>query len=207
MTTGRRLFVAALVAAVLPAALASRARAAAETFSSKGDTATASFTVEETVPCGAGSVVVQTFISVLAFEQQIRNKGVVSVQSQTVVGISSFNICTNTGVFEQATVIGTDVPMSGLERATLAGTFALGSHTLVLNLTLSGVGMSQQGININRTNIANSLVTTRSNETFRNATISGSASLDGHAIPLAQMIGPVASMASSIGGQVIVIRP
>jgi hypothetical protein len=207
MTTLRAVVVAALVSAALPALTASRAWASADTFSSKGDTVTAQFTVEQTVPCGTGSVTVQTFISVLAFEQQIRNKGVLTVQSQTMVSLSSFNICTNTGIFEQTTVIGTDVPMSGLERATLAGTFTLGAHTLVLNLTLNGVGMTQQGININRMNIGNSMVTTRSIGSFRDATISGTASLDGSNIPLAQMIQPVASLSSTTGGQIIVIRP
>ena len=174
----------------------------------KGKQAIAQFAVFDTLTCEDGSrPSMQTFFSILSFETQIRTRGQLTDTLETDVFVSSFDPCTFVGSFSSAQVFGGDLPMTALDRATLAGHFVLNDgKVLDLNLTLTGTDVTTQGRRMERRNAGNVLIMTRQIGTSRSADISGTVKYDGRTIPASQMAETDASLSRNTAGEIIVIR-
>ena len=203
----KRAFVvfAALVAPTIWAAAASAGSIHSQ---AKGKQVIAQFAVFDTLTCEDGSrPSMQTFFSILSFETTIKVQGQVTTTVQTDVSVSSFNPCTFEQSFASAQVLGGDLPMNALERATLAGRFVLNDgKVLDLNLTLTGTDQTTNGRRMERRNFGNALIMTRQTGTSRSADISGTAKYDGRTIPASQMAEADASLSRNTSGEIIVIR-
>jgi len=196
---------AALAAPVISGAPAS---AAAINGTAKGKQVIAQFAVFDTLTCADGSKPsMQTFFSVLSFETSIRTGGQITNTLETDVFVSSFNPCTFVGSFSSTQVLGGDLPMNALERATLAGHFVLSDgKVLDLNLTLTGTESTQQGHSVQRSNFGKVMIITRQNGSSRTAAISGTATYDGRVITSGQMQNTDASLSRNTSGQITVVR-
>jgi hypothetical protein len=174
----------------------------------KGKQVIAGFAVFDTLTCADGSKPsMQTFFSILSFETSIRNGGQVTNTLETDIFVSSFNPCTFVGSFSSVQVLGGDLPMNALERATLAGHYVLSDgKVLDLNLTLTGTDSTQQGHSVQRSNFGKIMIITRQNGSFRTAAISGTATYDGRLITSGQMQNTDASLSRNTAGQITVIQ-
>jgi len=200
------LAIVAVTMLALPAARASAATSTAMTV--KGNEATASFSVNESIACGTTTATRTTFVSVQMFETRPVGKAAPAPATQTVVVVSRFETCTFTGSFDIGFFNTFTLQMTALSRATLAGHFVLEGGTVVdANLALTGVAPVQQGTFMQRSNLGKVMVSQHSVGSQSAATIAGTVSLDGHALPTSQMLSPEGFLANSTGGEVIVIRP
>jgi hypothetical protein len=186
-----------------------QAHASASTFTVKGADASAQFGVVRTIPCGTGTSTETTFISVLSFESVQHGSGAPAQQVQTFVSLSQANACTGEVRFDFTAESGGQLPMSGLQTATIVRhiTFPTTGAVLDLNLILTGEGATQQGVHVERSRIGSALLLQRSVGSSRAATFSGTASLDGEPLPLTQLTEVAAQLAQNTGGVVSVIRP
>ena len=201
---------AVVAAAVLAAPLifGATAQAASIHSTAKGKQAIAQFAIFDTLTCADGRrESMQTFFSVLSFETQIRTKGQLTDTLETDVFVSSFNPCTFVGSFSAAQVFGGDLPMTALDRATLAGHFVLSDgKVLDLNLTLTGTDTTTQGHTMQRRNFGKTMIITRQIGSSRTAAISGTVTYAGRVIASSQMQNTDASLSRNSGGEILVIR-
>lgn len=195
-------------ALAVPVIFGATASAAAINGQAKGKQAIAQFAVFDTLHCADGRTEsMQTFFSILTFETSIRMNGQLTTTLETDVFVSSFNPCTFVGSFSSAQVLGGDLPMTALERATVAGHFVLSDgKVLDLNLTLTGTDSTTQGHSVQRLNSGNLMIITRQNGSTRTAAISGTATYDGRVITSSQMQNTDASLSRNTSGQITVIR-
>ena len=200
--------VAVLAVLAAPVIFGATASAAAINGTAKGKQVIAQFAVFDTLTCADGSTAsMQTFFSILSFETSIRMQGQITTTLETDVFVSSFNPCTFVGSFSSAQVLGGDLPMTALERATLAGHFVLSDgKVLDLNLTLTGTDSTQQGHSVQRSNFGKIMIITRQNGSFRTAAISGTATYDGRVITSSQMQNTDANLSRNTSGQITVIQ-
>ena len=198
------------VVAVLAAPLVSGASASAAAINgqAKGKQVIAQFAIFDTLTCADGRTEsMQTFFSVLSFETQIRMQGQLTNTLETDVFVSSFNPCTFVGSFASAQVLGGELPMTALDRATVAGHFVLSDgRVLDLNLTLTGTDSTSQGHSVQRLNSGNLMIITRQNGSTRTAAIAGTATYDGRVITSGQMQNTDANLSRNTSGQITVIR-
>lgn len=201
--------VAVIAALVAPLVAARPASAAALHYQVKGKQAVASFAVLDTLTCSPGvTATMQTFVSVLSFETSIRSQGQLTDTLETYINVSSFNPCTFTGSFSSAHVTGGTLPMTALDRATLAGHFVLSDGLVLdLNLALTGTDTTEQGHFMQRQNSGKVMIVTRQIGSLRSASISGTATLGGRVISTAQMVNTDANLSRNTGGEILVIRP
>ena len=200
--------IAVFVALAAPMIFSVPASAASSSGQAKGKEAAAQFAVFDTLTCDDGTTQsMQTFFSILSFETSIRTGGQITTTLETDVFVSSFNPCTFVGSFASAQVLGGDLPMTALDRATLAGHFVLSDgKVLDLNLTLTGTDSTQQGHSVRRSNFGKVMVITRQNGSFRTAAISGTATYDGRVITSSQMQQTDANLSRNTSGQITVIQ-
>ena len=199
---------AALVALAAIGLAPSRAHAGAVmNFTSKGAQANAQFSAHQTIPCGTGTAVLQTFISVLSFETQLRDHGTLTTQVESSVFISQTNFCTGESLFDFAFVEGGALSMNGLQSATIAGQYplAISGGVLTLNLTLTASGNTSQGLVHSRSNMGPVMFMQRSTSQSTDATFTGTAALNGQNIPLVGLTEVAAGMQRNTGGQILVI--
>jgi hypothetical protein len=206
MSRRLRAAIAIVVTLALPA-LSGAARAASIHSQAKGKQAVAQFAVFDTVNCGTRTESKQTFFSILSFETSIRMQGQMTTTLETDVFVSSFDPCTFEFSFASVQVFGGDLPMTALDRATLAGHYVLSDgKVLDLNLTLTGTDTTSQGHTMQRRNFGNVMIVTRQIGSSRTADISGTATYDGRVIQSSQMSQTDANLSRNTGGEILVIR-
>ena len=205
--TSKRALVA-VAALVASAIFGATAQAASIHSTAKGKQAIAQFAIFDTLTCADGRrESMQTFFSVLSFETEIRTKGQLVATLETDVFVSSFDPCTFVGSFSSAQVFGGDLPMTDLNRATLAGHFVLSDgKALDLNLTLTGTDSTTQGHTMQRRNFGKAMIITRQIGSSRTAAISGTATYDGRVLTSSQMQNTDANLSRNSGGEILVIR-
>ena len=203
-----RAAIAIAVTLAVPALAGTTARAASIHSQAKGKQAIAQFAVFDTVNCGGTRTESkQTFFSILSFETSIRMQGQLTTTLETDVFVSSFDPCTFEFFFASAQVFGGDLPMTALDRATLAGHYVLSDgKVLDLNLTLTGTDTTSQGHTMQRRNFGNVMIITRQIGSSRTANISGTVTYDGRVIQSSQMSQTDANLSRNTGGEILVIR-
>jgi hypothetical protein len=199
---------AALVALAAASLVPARAGAGmVMNVTAKGAQATAQFNAHEPIPCNGGTAILQTFISVGSFETQIRDHGTLVTQLDTFVNIAQTNFCTGETLFDFGFVQGGSLPMNGLQTGTIAGQYPLfiSGGVLALNLTLTGSGNTSQGVTHDRSNIGPVMFLQKTTSQSTDATVTGTASLNGQPIALVGLTEEAATLRRNTGGQILVI--
>jgi len=175
----------------------------------KGADATASFDVEEVESCVGGSTaLLRTSVGVQMFETSVKTGGTTTTALQTLVQVSRFDGCTFNFSFGAGSFQGGTLPMTALQTATVKGHFPLDDGTIVdLNLKLTGSDTTSLGTNMSRSILGKVMVIQRFIGTTRTATISGTATIDGHGISMATVASPTAQLARNTGGEITIVKP
>jgi len=206
-------YLCGLVAIAMFAALASRAapaRAAASTFETKGAQASVQFDLDEPITCGTGSATVHYFVGVTMFEDVQRTKGSVTTGLITAIAVGVLNFCTFDFINDfQSFDTGGTLQMNGVAHGTMTGSFVLpNTNTAVsFNLSLTGVGLQQQGVFIQRNTMGGGFFSSHTNETHRDATFTGSVSVNGHSLALANAVNTAAGLDQNKSGSVTLFQP
>jgi len=173
-----------LASLALAAPLASSASAVTMTTVSSGNNRqiVGQFTFPDTVSCAEGTFTVQTFVSILSFEETIRSGGQTISNFTTNIFLGNFSPCGQHFEFKSFSNVGT-LTMNALESASLTGHFVFDDGTFMnLNLTFAGTDSTQQGHFMNRTMLPGFMSMIRSNGSTRSATVAGSINSNGHLV-------------------------
>ena len=200
--------IAVFTALAAPVIFGATAQAAPINGTAKGKQVVAQFNVVDTLTCEDGRTpTISTSFSILSFETSLRMQGQITTTLETDIFVNSFNPCTFIFSSSSVQVLGGDLPMTALDRATLAGRYVLSDgKVLDLNLTLTGTDSMQSGHSVERRNFGNLMIITRQNGSFRKAAISGTAIYDGRVITSGQMQDPDATISRNTAGQITVIQ-
>jgi hypothetical protein len=174
--------------------------------SGKGQQIQVGFSFNDTVSCDAGTFPVQTFMSILSFENTIRSGGQTTTTLTTNLFLGNFSPCGSFFEFKAFNGVGT-LSMTALNSASLTGHFVFDDGTSVdLNLTFAGTDTTTQGNSMNRTRMPHFMTMTRTNGSTRNATMGGSITSNGNVVGAGSFIDPDAVLFRNNSGQITVVR-
>jgi hypothetical protein len=204
-----RLRWAILVLLALAAPLASSASAMTVTTVSSGNQRQiqAQFTFNDTVTCDAGTFPVQTFVSILSFENVFRSGGQTTTTLTTNLFVGGFSPCGGSFEFKSFDNVGT-LSMNALDSASLTGHFVFDDGTFMnLNLTFTGTSTTQQGNFMSRTMLPHFMTMNRSNGSTRDATMGGTINSNGHVVSASTFSDTDAMLSRQVSaGQITVMR-
>ena len=208
MSTLRTTGIAALVALAAAGLEPSRAHAGVVfNYAAKGGEGIAQFHPHETINCaGGGSAILDTFISMEAFQTTVLGKNNTTT-TENFVQIVQTNGCTGAQLFDFSSVEANTLTMNGVQSGTIAVTFPLfiSGGTLTMNLTLTSNGTITQGITLDRTHIAPLLIIGRTVGQQSETTIGGTVTLNGQPIHLVNLTEVISHIANNTAGEIIVI--
>jgi len=198
-----------LVLVALSAPLASSASAMTMTTVSSGNNRqiVGQFTFPDTVTCAEGTFTVQTFVSILSFEDTFRSGGQTVSTFTTNIFLGNFSACGQRFEFKSFSNVGT-LTMNALESASLTGHFVFDDGTFMnLNLTFTGTDSTQQGHFMNRTMLPGFMTMIRSNGSTRSASVGGSINSNGHLVNASTFTDPEFMLSRQINaGQLTIMR-
>jgi len=176
----------------------------------KGADASGSFDIEEVQECADGTTALRTTsVQIDMFEASTKTNSAASTVLQSSVSVSRFDGCNfvfsfGFGLFEG---VG-NLTMTALKTGRITGQFALDDGTaLGVDLTLTGSDTTTVGMNSQRSLMGKVMVIQRSIGSSRNATVSGTVTVDGQSIATAQMTSSNGMLARNSGGEITIIKP
>lgn len=141
------------------------------------------------------------------FEAQTRVRGAATSSVQTIVRVNGFDLCLGEPFFDFKAFEGGALTMNALNRATIAGHFALNQLTIDLNLVLTGSDTLEIGSFMQRSNLGGVLIIKRARDSSRTATLSGAIAIDGVNFTAEQILASSARLARNTGGEITILKP